>query len=182
VTRQKQSGDLATPGAPILTIESRQTLLFETYVAESQVVHIRPGDSLDMKIDALKGQTISGEVLRVVPSGDPVTRRYQVKISLPALPAVLPGMFGRAHFVLGTDRAPVVPREALVERGGLLGVFVLDPRRQVHFRWLRTGREWPGRVEVTAGLEGGERILALGDIQVRDGDMIVSGENGSTDD
>jgi multidrug efflux pump subunit AcrA (membrane-fusion protein) len=181
VVRHKQNGDLATPGVPIITIESRQTLLFETYVAEGQVTNIHPGDALNLEIDALKGRRIKGVILRIVPSGDPITRRYKVKIAMPNLPTVLPGMFGRAHFVSGIDRAPVVSKKSIVERGGLLGVFVLDSSGYAHFRWLRTGREWSDKLEVIVGLEGGERILAHDDLRVRDGDMIVSGAKAQTD-
>ena len=41
------------------------------------------------------------------------------------------------------------------------------------FRWLRTGREWPDRIEVTAGLAAGERIVAAVDPGLREGDRIA---------
>jgi len=71
---------------------------------------------------------------------------------------------------------PVVPRQALVERGGLYGVFVVDGEGNAYFRWLRTGREWPDRVEVTAGLQSGERLVMVPDSALRDGDRIVGSE------
>ena len=52
-----------------------------------------------------------------------------------------------------------VPRTALVRRGGLDGVFVLQDG-VARFRWLRTGRQLGDAVEVTAGLSDGEIILA----------------------
>ena len=82
-------------------------------------------------------------------------------------------MFGRAAFQIGESKLLVVPRQALVERGGLYGVFVVDGEGKAHFRWLHTGREWPDRVEVTAGLQPGERLVAAPDSALRDGDRIV---------
>lgn len=172
VTRHKQTGDLAIPGAAVLTIESRVNLLFKTSVAESRIKNVHTGDKVKIEIDALGSDSVDGIVLRLIPSGDPVTRRYDVEISLPANLSVYPGMFGRAHFVLGFDKSPVVPKAAIVERGGLRGVFVLDGEGSVKFRWLRTGREWADRLEVLVGLEGGERILAQNDRRVHDGDLI----------
>jgi hypothetical protein len=64
----------------------------------------------------------------------------------------------------------------VVERGGLSGVYVVGSDNTAHFRWLRTGREWPDRVEVTAGLQAGERIVSAPDSALHDGDKIVSPE------
>lgn len=178
VGRHKEQGDLTSPGTPILTIESKKRFLFETFVAENRVRHVRIGSTVNIMIDAMGKQAIAGTVLRIIPAGDPVTRRYEVKIALPEQLKAYPGMFGRAHFTIGTDRFPVIPGQALVNRGGLNGVFVLDQDNHARFRWLRTGREWIDKnasvqLEVKAGLAGGETILAHDDRRVHDGDMIT---------
>jgi len=172
VARAKRAGDLAVPGAPLLTVESGRTLLFETFVAESQVAAIAVGKPVEVRIDGLT-TPLKGTVSRVVPSGDPATRSYQVKIALSETPGLMAGMFGRAAFARGESQAPVVPRQALVERGGLRGVFVVDGEGRAHFRWLRIGREWPDRVEVTSGLQAGERLVAAAEPALRDGDQIT---------
>jgi len=172
VARFKRAGDLAVPGVPLLTVESGRTLLFETFVAESQVAAIAVGKPVEVRIDGLT-TPLKGTVSRVVPSGDPATRSYQVKIALPETPGLMAGMFGRAAFARGESQAPVVPRQALVERGGLRGVFVVDGEGRAHFRWLRIGREWPDRVEVTSGLQAGERLVAAAEPALRDGDQIT---------
>lgn len=182
VARQKQVGDLATPGVPILTIESRTNLLFKTSVSESRIASVRVNDPIRVEIDALDQNKIIGEILRIIPSGDPVTRRYDVEIALPAELNVFPGMFGRAHFIIGTDTVVIVPTDALVERGGLKGVFVVEDNRTAKFQWLRLGRIFTATTEVRVGLEGGETILARDDIQVRDGDEIVIVKKALTND
>ena len=66
----------------------------------------------------------------------------------------------------------LVPHSALVERGGIPGVFVLTKEQQARFRMVRTGKAVNGRVEILSGLSGGE-ILVTGDLQdVRDGSPI----------
>jgi multidrug efflux pump subunit AcrA (membrane-fusion protein) len=55
----------------------------------------------------------------------------------------------------------------------LSGVFVVNDEGNAYFRWLHIGREWPDRVEVTAGLKTGERLVAAPDSTLRDGDRIV---------
>jgi membrane fusion protein, multidrug efflux system len=175
VTRAKRAGDLAVPGAPILTLESGLDLFFETYVVEAQVAGITCGKPVEVRIDG-RTHSLKGTVNRVVPSGDPVTRSYQVKIALPQTPGLMPGMFGRANFPIGKNKLPVIPRRAVVERGGLSGVFVVDEDAKAHFRWLRSGREWPDRIEVTAGLQPGERFVATAAPALREGDLITGAE------
>jgi RND family efflux transporter MFP subunit len=179
VDRPKRTGDLALPGVPILTLESGHALLFEASVDVGQnrdsLNAFAVGKPVEVRIDGFS-TPFKGTVSRFVPSADPTTRSYQIKITLPEKAGLTPGMFGRAVFQAGENRVPLVPRKAVVERGGLAGVYVLDSENRVHFRWLRTGHEWPDRVEVTAGLQSGERIVSAADSALRDGDKVVSTE------
>jgi hypothetical protein len=80
-------------------------------------------------------------------------------------------MFGRADITLGAQEVTLIPRTALVNRGGLDGVFVLDGAI-ARFRWLRTGREFGDSIEVVSGLSEGEQILATATDAVRDGSAV----------
>jgi len=159
IARQRRSGDLVAPGLPLLTLESPKGLLLEVWVAEEWLGALAPGAPVLVTIDGIAAP-LPGRLARIVPSGDAVSRRFAVKIALPEAPGLAPGLFGRALFNLGDETLLTVPRTALVERGGLTGVFVVDAEQRARFRWLRTRREWPDRIEVTAGLEPGERIIA----------------------
>lgn len=173
ITRNARTGDLITPGAPIVTVESDTALLFETYVAESQVYHVAVDDPVNVDIDAT-GKTYRGRIIRRVFSGDPVTRRYQVKIQLDGATDVAPGMFGRSTFGLGKKPGLTVPVTALTERGGLIGVFVVGDEARLQFRWVRAGRRLGGRTQITAGLRSGEVVLAQVTDVVRDGDRLIA--------
>ncbi len=177
VERQKRAGDLAVPGFPIISIESEKSLLFKSFVPESQIQMIVQGDDVTVAIDAL-GKTLGGHISRIVPSGDPVTRSYEIKINLNETTDLLPGMFGRVRFQVGTETSPVIARAAVVERGGLRGVFVVDDADQrAHFRWLRFGREWPDRLQVDVGISPGERIVARPVSMLHDGDFVKTGNS-----
>ncbi len=173
VARLRESGDLATPGLPILELEARNTLVFRTYIAESRVAQLDPAQPVQVELDAVPGPH-AGRLLRVVPSADPATRRYEVKVSLSATGGLLPGMFGRARFLLGDESVLTVPRAALTERGGLEGVFGVTADGQIAFRWLRTRRQIDGQVEVTAGLAPGDRVVLNPPADLRDGDRLAT--------
>jgi RND family efflux transporter MFP subunit len=173
VARHQRVGDLASPGTPLVTVESDTALLFETHAVERRVTRIRIGDPVGLMIDALDAP-LEGQIVRLVSSGDPVTRGFQVKVSVPDTPGLLPGMFGRAQFTVGSRKAVVVPTTALVDRGGLTGVYVVDADGAARFRWLRTEHGADGGRVVLAGLDGGERIVVAPDSKMREGDRIVA--------
>lgn len=168
VSVARRTGEMATAGTPLLTVESREVLLFKTFVAESRLTQIDPKAEVKVRIGTLKDKVFPGRVRGIVPSGDDITRRYEINVMLPVDPALVPGMFGRADFVFGTRKALLLPRAAIVRRGGLDGVFVLDGDA-ARFRWLRTGKEIDDLVEVNAGLTAGETILLGATGTLRDG-------------
>jgi len=54
---------------------------------------------VSVRVDALGGTTLQGNVSQIIPSGDRKTHAFEVEVSLPAHPKLLPGMFGKAEFV-----------------------------------------------------------------------------------
>ncbi|MDO8597327.1 MAG: hypothetical protein Q7R45_11985 [Sulfuricaulis sp.] len=67
-----------------------------------------------------------------------------------------------------------IPRQALVERGGIPGVFVLSDAGEARFRMVRAGKTSDTRVEILSGLTGNE-TLVLGDLAaVHDGNPITA--------
>ena len=66
-----------------------------------------------------------------------------------------------------------IPRAALVERGGIPGVFVLSEAGAARFRLVRPGRTSGTQVEILSWLHGNE-MLVLGDLAaVHDGTPIT---------
>jgi len=171
VDRYLRKGALATPGKAILTIESSQGLFFDTYIAESQISKIKKGGSVFVFIDALN-ESVVGTIARVVPAGDSTTRRYKVKIALQNHDGLLSGMFGRVNFILGEKSSLVIPSSALIERGGLRGVFVVNEQQEAYFRWLNLGAKTKEGIEVRAGLESNEKIVLHPNQQIREGDIV----------
>ena len=83
-----------------------------------------------------------------------------MKIELPADPQLRSGLFGRAQFSRGQRPSLLIPRTALVERGQLQGVYVLDQNKIAALRYVTLGRPPGEKVEVLAGLQEGERLVA----------------------
>ena len=169
--RKADPGSLATPGAPLLTLEREGNLRLEASIDESRLGLVRVGESVAVEIDGLN-RTVSGRVAEVVPSVDAATRSFTVKIDLPALPGLRSGMFGRAGFAAGKRGALLVPQSAVLERGQIRSVYVVEgDTARLRFVTLGEGRD--DQREVLSGLTAGERIIVTPPPLLADGARVA---------
>lgn len=159
--KHAEVGSLAAPGTPLLTIEDSNYRL-EAAVEESQLRNLRLGASALVTIDALGQEEISGRVVEIVPAADPASRSYTVKIDLPGQQLLRSGLFGKARFVSGERQSLTVPQKAILQRGQLSYVYVVDGSGLSRMRLLTLGKQTGDRVEVLSGLTNGERIVSDG--------------------
>ncbi len=153
-------GELASPGQALLKLEDPRRLRLETTVPEGDVNVISVGHRIPVVIDALGSEALEGTVAQVLPSGDPTTHTFLVKVDLPFRTGMKTGMFGRMLLDKGATRTLVVAREAVVERGQLTGVYVVGVDNIARLRWIKAGRTVAGGLEILSGLNSGERVLA----------------------
>lgn len=158
VERLVDPGDLAFPGKTLLTLQTPNRLRIEAYVREGLLPWVHIGQELTCVISAL-GRRLKVEVQEIVPAADPSTRSILVKAALPSDPDLFPGMFGRLLVPVKQRPAVLIPRAASRTVGQLHTVLMLlDSRWQEVL--IKTGPVHDDRLEVLAGLEGGE-VLAL---------------------
>ena len=176
VSRQADVGYMAAPGTPLLTIESGGDYRLEAAIQESQINKIHLGNQVRVQIDALGPQELAGTVVEIVPASDPASRTYLVKIGI-AVPGgnqqiIRSGLYGKARFVTGQTQAITIPRTAVVERGQLTSVYVVDQSGIARMRLVKTGKTYGDRVEVLSGLAEGEQIVIDGGTAVNDGSRV----------
>jgi RND family efflux transporter MFP subunit len=151
---------LASPGLPILTLEDVRHFRLEVTVNESDVRYVKIGQPATVIIDALENAQLQGRIAQIVPAADAGTRSFLVKIELPADQRLHSGLFGRAEFSRGERPSLLVPRTAVVERGQLQGVFVVDQHKVANLRYITLGKSRGSAIEVLAGLQSGELLVA----------------------
>lgn len=157
-----ESGSTVMPGTPLLVIERSGIPQARIAVPESLVGQITLGENLLLEIPALQ-RTISGSVTEIQPASDPATRSFAVKLSLPSDAGLTPGLFLRAQRSAATGSALLIPLAALVHRGQLTGVYVVEAKI-LHFRLVKIGPQLGDRVEILSGLSAGETIVS-GEVQ-----------------
>ena len=167
MTRTVEPGNLASPGTPLLTLEQDGLYRLEASVDESRLASVRVGQAVEAVIEATD-RRMNARVSEIVPSVDSASRTYTVKLDLPAMPNLRTGMFGRAIFPLGVQKVVAVPLAALMERGQLQSVYVVEDG-VAHTRLITTGRRNSDAVEVLSGLNAGEKVVLPVPVGLQDG-------------
>lgn len=159
VDRLVESGDLAAPGQPLLTLYDPQSLRLEVPVIENLAVKMQVGDEVEVLIDALD-RRLQGRIAQRVPHAESATRTFLVKVDLPSTDDLYEGMFGRLRIPAGERRHLCLPESAIVEIGQLQFVDVVGDGQTLQRRLIKTGRRGEGgKVEVLSGLEAGETVV-----------------------
>lgn len=161
-------GQLATPGLPLITIEDSSAYWLEVAVGESQMQYVQLGQPASVRIDAL-GREFEAKVGEIIPAADSSSRSFTVKLDLPSEPGLRSGLYGRAAFSTSERKALSVAASALIEKGQLVGVFVVDSERRARFRLVKTGGKLGDRIEVLAGLKEGDEVVIAPSYEVREG-------------
>ena len=157
--KKADPGTLASPGMTIFTVEDVRRYRLEATVNENDLRYVRTGQQVSVVIDALDNTGLEGKVVQIVPAADVASRSFLVKIELPTDLRLRSGLFGRAQFSRGERQALLIPRSAVVERGQLQGVFVLDQNQIASLRYITLGKQSGTDIEVLAGLQNGERLV-----------------------
>jgi RND family efflux transporter MFP subunit len=165
-----EPGNLAAPGAPLLSIEQQGGYRLEAAVEESKLPFVHVGQAVDISLEAV-ARKLSARVSEIVPAVDASSRAYTVKIDLPAIPELRSGIFGRAYFPMGTNSVLAIPSAAMIERGQLQSVYVVEDGT-ARDRLITTGRRSNGAVEVLSGLSAGEKVVAPVPAQLADGSKV----------
>jgi RND family efflux transporter MFP subunit len=173
--RHVEAGDMAAPGVPLFAVEDLARVKVVVTVSENDVVGLEAGDPARVTVDVLEA-VWDAAVDRVHPSGDPASHTFDVELVLDNEDGRLKsGMFARASFSRGARRGLLVPTSAVVNRGALTGLFVLDDKPRARLRWIRTGKLFDDRVEVLSGLEAGERYVVAPPLALADGTPVREG-------
>jgi hypothetical protein len=86
--------------------------------------------------------------------------------------ALKSGMYGKARFFADQRQALSVPEKAVIHRGQLVGVYVVDESGRARFRLIKTGKKSGERLEVLGGLTDKERIVTGRIEAVSDGSRV----------
>jgi membrane fusion protein, multidrug efflux system len=165
------AGTLVMPGTPLLTVEDTAHYQFEASVPQDLLAKIHLGEKAQVSTEQAQWP---GSVVEIVPSADPATRTFLVKIALPATCTCRSGEYGKAIFSAGETKALAIPQSAVVTHGQLDGVYVVGPQGVAEYRMVTLGKSFGERIEILSGLSDGEKVATSHLDQLSDGAKVMA--------
>lgn len=156
-------GQLVQPGsgsAPV-TVANLQTLWMVAGVPESEFASYSLGQSVSVKVQAYPDTSFTGKISYIGDSADAVTHRITVRAEVSNSKHLLkPQMLATFNITLGLPVSSIaVPANALAREGdGAMSVWVTQDGTRFKRRTVQTGLAQNGMVQVTGGLNAGEKI------------------------
>jgi membrane fusion protein, multidrug efflux system len=174
--RHVEPGEAVQAQETLFELAALDELVIRLGVSELDVVHVREGQPVALRMDAMPDVALEGRVRRVFPTAEAGSRLVPVEVALPEGASgmgVRAGFLARVNLVL--DEAPgviAVPSSAVGDDDGLHYVYVVRDarlsRRRVELGTTRS--DW---TEIVSGLEPGEIVLATNPIEMREGQRVT---------
>lgn len=170
ITRRTiEPGSLAAPGTSLFVVEDTSRYQLDATIPVEGLRAAKKDAPVRVQLDAIPGKSLSGRIREVEAGIDPASHTLKARIDLPKEAGVQSGMFGRAFLPQGVKSALLVPETAVVTRGQLRGVYVVEDSGLIHWRVVTQGKPFGSDVEVLSGLSSGDAIVLDPGLQELDG-------------
>jgi cobalt-zinc-cadmium efflux system membrane fusion protein len=150
--------------SPAFVVSDLSSVWLVGQLREADAPKARQGQAVEVRVAALPGRVFAGKVSFVAPTVDPTSRRVMIRATVANPDGVLkPEMFAEFTLLTGGQTSVVAaPEEAVIYEADTARVWVARPGGLLELRQIKTGMTQEGEVEVTSGLQPGERIVTSG--------------------
>ena len=157
------NGQLVEPGQVVAEIAPLDSLIADIDLIGSDISVVKQGIEARIDSNIFGEKQFSGQVLRLAPTVDEITRTLQAEVKIDNTEMLLrPGMFVAVTLVVEKkENVPVIPFRSVTERGGQKVVFVAKGQR-VEQRVVEVGIRQGEQVEILQGVNLGESVVVLG--------------------
>lgn len=160
LTREALPGKYVEPNTTLYGVADLSTVWIYADIYESEVAAVKLNQPALVTFAAYPGETFPGQVAYIYPSLNTQARTVRVRLELgnPGL-KLKPGMYGNVTLRTESDKALVVPKEAVLDTG-LRQLVFLDRGQGVYEPYpVKLGRRSQDQVEVLEGLKEGDRVV-----------------------
>jgi membrane fusion protein (multidrug efflux system) len=183
VTRYVDEGNFASSSTPLFHLADLRVLELPLHLPEKDAATVEVGS--DVEIELVDGTIFTAKIERRSPVVDPLTGTVKFTIRTRKAPGkggkaeittpsgAAPGAFARAKVLVDArEAAPSLPREAVFQLEGKPHVFVVADGKAQR-REVKLGLEGGERVEIVAGLQPDEPVVAEGNAGITEGMPLV---------
>jgi multidrug efflux pump subunit AcrA (membrane-fusion protein) len=167
------AGALVSSSTPLVSLVHTEILKIVANVLEKDIPLLKLGMKAKIQVESYPGRPFEGKVEKINSILDLSTRTLQAEIYIPNPDRALkPGMFANVNVVLQEKpQALTLPKEAIIEAGGEMSVFVVEGKQALR-RPVTLGYEEDRFVEVLKGINEGEQVIIKGQQLIKDGSAV----------
>jgi HlyD family secretion protein len=165
------------PAGAICTLVDLNTLEVVADVNESSIAQLREGQAAEVSVDAFPNQKWKGVLRQIIPTADRAKATVQVKVKI-VNPGdrLLPEMSSSVSFLQSerTDAEMHEPARIWVPASAVSGghAAVVGADKHVTLRRVTTGAVVEKRIEITSGVNAGDRVVTSGVDSLENGQLV----------
>jgi len=162
--RPVYAGETPAAGSPVITIMNLSRIIARAHISQGEAYSLKAGDAATISVPG-QNAAVKGKVTLISPALDPNSTTVEVWVQAPNPGDRLrPGSSVRVTMIGETvPSAIVIPMAALLtDPDGVTSVIVLGGDNVPHKKKVKTGIRDAQNIQVTDGLQGGERVVTLG--------------------
>jgi cobalt-zinc-cadmium efflux system membrane fusion protein len=155
-------GALVEAGTALFTVADRSKMWAMLNIAEHHLGRVRAGQTVEVRVESLPGQTFTGTLTWIAATVDDRTRMARARAEIANIDGLLRAkMFATARILTDTheERAIVVPQSAIQQVEGRPFVFVKLTGDLYEARPVVLGAKQDGQVEILRGIEPNDRVV-----------------------
>ncbi len=159
--RMVDPGAMATPGVPLLHVQSTGNFEVEFSVPEDLIGSLRIGAGVPVALDG--GRPLQATIATISPAGDATSHSFVVKAALPPSASWSTGTVVEILLASGARAASIsVPVRTIVQQGGLDAVLIATPDSRAQVRYVTLGAAVGNQTQILTGLRSGDRVITQG--------------------
>jgi len=157
-------GETPPTGTPVVTVMDISQIIARSHIAQTEAAQLKVGNPATITVPGQPGQ-VKGRIALVSPAVDANSTTVEVWVEAPNPGDKLrPGSSVQVAMVGETvPNTVVIPAAALLTApDGATSVIMLDSQNAPQKKSVKTGIRDGQNVQVTEGLQGGERVVTVG--------------------
>jgi membrane fusion protein, multidrug efflux system len=171
-------GAYVTPGVAVASVQQLDQVYVDFALPQREVANVKPGQKVDLSLDAYAGRIFKGRVTAVNPRVDGGTRNLQVEATFAnAGRALVPGMFASVSMEIGTPQPYLTLPQTAVTYNPYGSVVFLAVQGSGGLKaqqvFVTTGPTRGDQVAILKGLEAGAQVVTSGGLKLRNGTPLV---------
>jgi membrane fusion protein (multidrug efflux system) len=170
--RAISEGAYVTAGTALVQLDKIDHLKVSFSIPELDQARVAVGQQVDVRADALPGESFTATISALNPSIDVNGRALQVRADLDNSGYKLrPGLLVRIAVKGAPREAVVVPEAAIVQRGDNAFIYTVSDNKASEVK-VRLGKRLPGKIEILEGIAAGDEVVVAGNTRLSNGSAV----------